>query len=221
MFQMADEQKPNEVVNPAKDTDRVRFADLDDIKSLLSSLYMVLARTYTDAGGELNPYILESYLPGRAFEVANMCGLLSLSDGPIAIPWRDWANGDICGWCVNKEFETEFFKLLEPALTAVRRIAEANAAAEWQHPTPAELVSTFLDEMRWKKARLIERMADKQPHCSGPVEAAKKQLKAIVDEPVSPNFVKDYHRVLCEVMRENSPNCSKLEPLHLVWRYQG
>jgi len=84
-----------------------------------------------------------------------------------------------------------------------------------------QILSTFLDEMRWKKARLIGRMADKLAHCSGPVEAAKKQLKAIVDEPASPNFVKDSHVVLCEVMRENSPNCLSLKPQHLVWRYQG
>ena len=211
----------------------LRSGQLDELVGVLHHLYLKLAKAYVDGGGELNPYIIEEYLPGLIFETAKLCEWIpnyvyrmsnTLSPRAVYVPeeggWADPDSGSIGKWCVNKAFETEFFRLLDPAISALRKIAESNARAVWQSPTPADLVQQFLDDQSWLKNRLIKKVSEKIPHCADPEQAAKKQLKVIVTEPVAPNALKDYHIVLCGVMRENSKLFASLEPLDLVWRYR-
>ena len=66
---------------------------------------------------------------------------------------------------------------------------------------------------------MADRMVEKRMNYEDPAQAAKKQLGVVTKEPVSPTFVKDYHVLLCEVMKENCAKCIGLKPTDLVWRY--
>jgi hypothetical protein len=216
--------------------DRLRLMELEDLDQSLPEVYLALASAYAEAGGELNNYIIDVYLPSKIFEVAKQTGWVSnpsyrisntLSKDAEFCPeeggWRDKNNSSIGKWLVNTKFREAFYERLSPAILAVRKIAEANAGPNprWVTPTPAEIVKTFLDEERWKKARLIEKIAEPKEGKQAPLnETAKKQLKLVITEPVTPNFLKDYHVLLCHVIRDNSETYRNLQPLDLVWRYQ-
>ena len=60
--------------------------NMEQIRSALPIFYTETAWTYLDAGGELNSYILDSYLPGRTLELAHSFGLVSPSNMAFSIP---------------------------------------------------------------------------------------------------------------------------------------
>jgi hypothetical protein len=227
--------KPTALVKPTKQASNFyRPSELEEVAHVLPHLYMKLAQAYVDGGGELNPYIIEEYVPGLIFEMAEFCRWISNSSyrisntlspnavqDPVSKGWYDPDKGMVGNWLVNKTFETEFFKLLEPAIVAVREVAESTATRTWHTPTPAKRVEEFLEEQAWTKARLIGKMADKLPAMQDKLQAAKKNLAVITKEPEEPNRLKDYHFVLRDVMSENSPSCASLEPLDLVWRFES
>lgn len=222
-------KKPNEPSANAS-----RELDLRTLEAYLPHVYKALADTYADAGGELNSYIVQEYLPVQAFEIAVRCEWVSpvtyrpsnrLPPGtripPEGVPMPNVTT--IGRWLVTVDFCNEFDRIIQPAISALRQRLAASGSSKWQHPTPAEYVQIFLDDTRWPKSRLIDKMADKMSdkhmNYGDPAQAAKKQLGVITKEPLSPTFLKDYHVLLCEVMQENCPKFTGIKPMELVWRY--
>ena len=195
-------------------------------------IYRTLAETYADAGGELNSYIIDQYLPVQAFGIAARCDLVSpetyrpsirLPPGtripPEGLPLPNVTT--IGRWLSTTEFCDQFSRMIQPPIAALRKRLQ-DSSEPWERPTPAEHVKMFFDETHWKPSRLIDKVADKMIEkklsYQDPVQAAKKQLDVIETEPASPTFLKDYHVVWCEVMTENSSVCKNLQPLDLLWR---
>ena len=214
----------------------VRELDMRTLEAYLPHVYKILTDTYADAGGELNPYIIEEYLPVQAFDIFARCEWLSpetyrpsnhLPPGttipPEGIPLPNVTT--IGRWLVTVDFCNDFSRIIQPAISVLRQRLADTGSTKWQHPTPAEHVKLFFDDTRWPQSRLINKMADKMSdkhmNYEDPVQAAKKQLGVITKEPLSPTFLKDYHVLLCEVMQENCPKFTGLKPMELVWRYQA
>jgi hypothetical protein len=225
---------PSKAKKVASEAKMLRVSELEALKAVMPPLYKTLAEAYGMGGGELNSYILETYLPGLAFKIARKSGLVSATSyyvTPIPpqegtrFPKEHFERPDVQmlgNWLVTKAFSAEFYKLLEPAIATLRKNAEANAeataASKWKTPTPAQRVQHFLEEQAWSKKRLISKMADSMGEYDDPDAAAKKQLRVITKEPEAPNVLKDYHSILCDVMKAHSVNCAELTPLDLVWR---
>jgi hypothetical protein len=246
---------PSKAKNVASEAEMLRVSELETLKAVMPPVYKMLAGVYSLGGGELNSYILEHYLPGLAFKIARESRLVSASSyyvTPVApqegsrFPKEHFERPDVQmlgNWLVTKAFAAEFFGLLRPAISSARKLAEANAAAGWESPTPLVRVHMFLQDVGWQKARLIEAMADKleayaaerkaakkekRTEYGDSLQAAKKQLTVITAQPDSPTSLKHYHVLLCDVMREHSAiirqpsqDYTSLSPLDLLWRHKG
>lgn len=189
-------KKPAPMLNP--ETVRVLRQLLDDeldaLADVLPYLYFKFAEVHAANDGKLDTEFIENYLPILMFEVAKTCHWVTtyhmsptLSDraiqDPVSKGWKDPEDGSIGKWLVNKTFETEFFRLLEPAMETLRRIAAAHQAVEsgvndirWKEPTPREIIDRFLKKRRWTKATLIRRMSGEDTGKGDEVDETDKQM---------------------------------------------
>jgi hypothetical protein len=168
---------------------------------------MTLAWTYQDGGGELTPHILWSYLPSKALELSQSCGLVSKSDAhfmiisseqsdlvPTAIPdgFLEPGEAAIGFWYVRKEFRDQFFQILERPIAELTAFAAADKALRthpttihWKEPTPRQHIDTFLSKRTWwSKVWLVKQISGIQHKLD---QATDKFLKRLYKPPTQPS----------------------------------
>jgi hypothetical protein len=152
----------------------------EQLRSAWPDVFLTLAWTYQDGGGDLTANIIDSYLPSRTLELAHSCGLVSASEMSLVIPISEPVEGppvfpdgaigpdeEMMGlWCVKKTLKTELMRLLEVPIKNLQLLAATDQAlrknpndVRWKEPTPAQHVARFLKLKHWSKVILIKKLS--------------------------------------------------------------
>ena len=217
-------------MKPTEDSASGHASDkLEQLRSALPLFYMTLAWTYLDGGGDLTAHIINSYLPSRALELAQSCGLISASEAVFVIPTSEPVGSDpvfpngalgpdeaaIGLWCVTKRFKEDFMRLLEQPIATLRSTAATEqalrtnpTAIRWRTPTPRQHIDHFQKVTHWSKVMLIKKVSGIDNHVC---ETTKQFLKRLYRPPETTLQAgidsRTYNRLerLLAVMSTNAP----------------
>lgn len=191
---------------------------------------------YVEGKGDLTEDVVRDLLPGETLRLAIDVGWIPyLDDNGDPLPEKTGGK-DIHGYAFTEAFYAAFLQLL-PIDSYIE-----DAKQTWVHPTPAEIVQEVLDELPWRKLRLIEQMQIE----SGTQYTLKR---AIIDGRKTPTRIlvlpqdskerygldqiiqrptrtrrrntaqADYRNTLLKVIRKNSKKYAALEEEQLRWRH--
>ena len=238
--------RPSKALKPTEDSASVHASDkLEQLRSALPLFYMTLAWTYLDGGGDVTAHIINSYLPSRALELAQSCGLVSDAAAtmmifqsersdllPTAIPdgFLGPDEAAIGPWCVTKRFKEDFMRLLERPITSLKAIAASEqalltdpTAIRWKTPTPKQHIDTFLARNTyWTKVWIVKQVSGINHKVD---EATDQFLKRLYRQPTEPPkrgyTARNWQRLqrLRDVMaREYPDKFSQYTTVdHLIW----
>jgi hypothetical protein len=221
---------PSKTAKPTEGNASGHASDtLEQLRTTLPLVYMTLAWTHLDAGGQLNAYIIDSYLPSRALELAQSCGLISASEAVFVIPTSepvgsapvlpDGAIGPdeaaIGLWCVTKPFKADFMRLLEKPIDSLRSTAATEqalrtnpTAIQWRTPTPAQHIKRFLNLTHWSQNTLIKKVSgDDEYVCETTKQFLKRLCRRPETAPQARIDSRTYNRLerLLAIMSTNAP----------------
>jgi hypothetical protein len=193
---------PSKTVKGTEETASAHLSNEDQLRTALPLFFMTLAWTYLDGGGDLTTHIINSYLPSRALELAQSCGLTSASEAefmitaseqvellPLDIPdgFMGPDEAAIGVWCVSKYFKEDFMRLIEKPIANLTSIAATEqalrtnpTAISWKRPTPKEHIDRFLKVKHWSKVMLINKVSGIDNYIC---EATKQFLKRLYRPP--------------------------------------
>jgi hypothetical protein len=190
---------------------------------------------FCEGGGSVTEEVLREVFPAETLRLAiDVNWIPYLDDQGDPFPEKK-GDVDIRGYAVSQELYEAFLRLL-PVETYIEY-----AKGPWVQPTPEEIVTEVLDELGWKKMKLVEQMqvenntqyvADIFEHKGEtisdrmvviPQDAKERHgLDQLLTEPL-PNPRRNvaqagYRSTLLKVIRKHSTQYAALQDDQLRWR---
>ena len=190
---------------------------------------------FCEGGGSVTEEVLREVFPAETLRLAiDVNWIPYLDDQGDPFPEKK-GDVDIRGYAVSQELYEAFLRLL-PVETYIEY-----AKGPWVQPTPEEIVTEVLDELGWKKMKLVEQMQvenntqytrktviNSGVKTTSPLFVLPQDAKERhgLDQLLTPPFPnarrnaaqEDHRGTLLQVIRKHSTKYATLEEHELRWR---